>query len=283
MSPGASSRRRAMRQFLCVIKTRTSRWRSQYPGGVYKDTWLVPWASLKATEGAEKSCRTRRRVRGLRKGKTRSREGKSRSNWIPPANVPNNPGRCVKHKVRMLDFHAKVAKSVVKRFEVLVEKGKLNPKSGQGWHKYEAQWDRIHKWALRDKLSADSCFGFSFVDFLENRVGVFVKSRAGVTNSDDSFLALMQSSGLKPRNKHVEIDRRERKKVDSSSRGPITIRRGAETKFCRGCGDRVLASADAPPCPTCYERQHGIFPPGGRGVSVMTIAELGRAYRARRT
>jgi len=282
----ASFRRRFRRQYLGARKrSSTIRWRLTIPWGdrgtVSVDKQVCK--SLKADKGAEKSLRRKRRSkRGRRRGKQRSRGRHPRSQPAQTANVYNNTDRTVKHKLRMLEFHRKVGEDVKQRFRILVEKRLLVPAKGIGWKRYQAQWDRIHTWArLRDRLSADAVFGHSFVDFLEYRIDVKVYSRSGVLNSRDSLFGAMMNL---PRRGSVGENNHQQGGLASRSpeqrTGNISILPGRSTKFCRGCGSRI--PRDQFPCYTCHERQHGVRHPSDRGVSVMTIRDLGRAYRVHR-
>lgn len=70
----ASFKRRSLRLFLGARKSRTIRW----IGPPTVRVGIYTLGRVKADEGAEKSCRKRRRRRGQRKGKSRSRVGKTR-------------------------------------------------------------------------------------------------------------------------------------------------------------------------------------------------------------
>jgi len=71
--------------------------------------------ALKASEGVEKSCRTRRRKRGLRVGKDRSRGGKPRRS--PPIRPPNPkpPSEPSKHFTRCYVYVLKTANALYRK------------------------------------------------------------------------------------------------------------------------------------------------------------------------
>lgn len=283
MCSGASFRRRLKRYSLSGVKSRNTRRRGIHPWRVVAHGRDLSMCSPeKASKGAEKSFpRTGKTHRGLRSGKVRARGGKPRHE---PERQPvrNNVDRAVKHQVRMLEFNRKVASTVIQRFKQAIEKGLLSPTTGHGFSKFSHQWDRIHTMMLRkNRLGADAAMSHSFTAFLETNVGVKVRSRKGHTNAQDSFAALLMSSNLprKPVENNPPVAGPSRASGLPTRSNNIAIVRGSSLKFCRSCGNRIPREFD---CHVCYERQHGLEAPWYRGVSAMTIRDLGAAYRVHR-
>jgi hypothetical protein len=110
----ASIRRKHLRLQLSVNRKSTAiRW---------MNAWVVRIhvSKRKADEGAERSCRTRRRRRGQRAGKPRSRGGKPRSNAGRPApQAKTESSRVFNHKARKNLWAAKAANRLARRPEAL--------------------------------------------------------------------------------------------------------------------------------------------------------------------
>jgi len=100
MCRGSSTRRRRLRlQLSANRKLTVTWWIGESTVGVVNIVKSTMLPYLKASEGAERSCRHRRRLRGLRRGKKRSRECHSRSNAPPPTQTTKEP------KVRSMNMH----------------------------------------------------------------------------------------------------------------------------------------------------------------------------------
>lgn len=181
-------RRQIRRYFGSVCKTaRGNRWRFPVPWGDGACDGKACGESMKAVEGAERSLRTRRRKRGLRKGKSRSREGKSRrsTNHRPPD--PNNTScRTIMRACAQLDFWYVKEEAFVERLrrfkkmedwsdEKLTRRGTYCRVPNFRYLAARAGWERIRKGMLRgNKALAPRCC--SFRHLLESRVGVLAEN-----------------------------------------------------------------------------------------------------------
>lgn len=196
--------------------------------------------ALKAIEGAEKSCRrTRRRGRGLRKGKSRSRGGKPRRS-TPPATAPKSTTRAVLHKVRMLEWNRRVADSFGQRLRDAYMYGSFNPRperpplTSRGrprvwpvrplYAKYQAIWRRLHDMISRKgkgsgKMEADAVLFGHFNGFIEKWCSVKMnEGRPGEPNLEVEMVQLMS-----------HINRNVRPRTPSANRrgGPRSLSRAA--------------------------------------------------------
>jgi hypothetical protein len=227
----------------------------------------------KASKGAEKSClRTRRRKRGLRKGKRRSRECHSRRS-APAATSSPNIDRSIKHKVRMLDWNKAVADRFSKAIKLYYEKGTFTPGTprGIGWAKLEARWSCLHGMMASPakggvKLNADSALCHSFVSFVEDCVGLYVMPRKGRLPGAGSFAALLQRADLPRR-----TDSGSRRNRPSGTIESGVLSHGRQSRdgriMCRACGMQFIPRGET--CTVCYARRHGLDGLSGRGGSVL--------------
>jgi len=129
---------------------------------------------LKASEGAEKSCRLkRRRKRGLRKGKRRSRGCHPRRS-APAATVPKSTSRAILHHLRCCDRMTLEFSQLGKTMRNSYMEGKFNPEATPRilFNRYLGKWvskrdhflGRQGGGRLKPALDAASCF--SFRDFV---------------------------------------------------------------------------------------------------------------------
>jgi hypothetical protein len=174
---GASNRRWIFRLQLGVNRKLTvSRWIGCATVGVVNTTST----RLKAREGAERSCRSRRRKRGQRKGKRRSRGCHPRRSVSLPAQTSKEPGvRSIGRHLRACDhWYERVA-----QFEKLFRASKMYeelkvqklPKANlMTWRVWSARWkvlhDRIKPYG--EGVTWCSRIGPTFSYFLEQRFGI---------------------------------------------------------------------------------------------------------------
>lgn len=177
-----------MRMQLCANRKLTAiRWIGQWTVRVHVCRVTARGQAYeKADKGAEKSLRSRRRrKRGLRHGKCRSREGKSRRTITHAAPVVQTTDRRLKHHIRMVvhwtkresEFRARMTAS--KKLVYLVDEGK----PGSKYRKWKTLWRAL---ALRvPRFQRRMIFGSSFAGYLEERLGLRLEQREKVGGFGD--------------------------------------------------------------------------------------------------
>jgi hypothetical protein len=135
------------RHFLGATRiTGDSRWIVEGPvrGSSFRTrvNWYPSVPYLKATEGAEKSCRPRRRKRGLRVGKSRSRVGKTRP--ILPHPTPDFDDdlrrRVLQRSVREDLWASARAKTIFVKVVSPIE-----VRYGKTWRRRDGVWEKIDR------------------------------------------------------------------------------------------------------------------------------------------
>jgi len=139
---------------------------------------------VKASEGAERSCRKRRRVRGQRKGKSRSRVGKTRPDPALPAQKLKEPKeRTILRHLRACDHWYDRQEQFGKLFKEsqLYRQGQGARYFGFGWEfgfrVWEKRWLQLHNRIepCGEGVVFCSRIGESFSYWLEQRFGLVWK------------------------------------------------------------------------------------------------------------
>jgi len=181
----ASSRLRKVRRYLlgATQKATRLRWIGQFTVrvmGVSQVTSTRP-VREKSQHGAEKSRLTRRRKRGLRKGKVRSRVRQTRRSLPNRQPIPKTPSlRLVNHRRRTERWLVKASESLRKDLEVYV---RLSRKPGDyvspvhpGKRKVKlhcmAKWQRLHMRASQLGFPPKMAFDSSFFRYLSKEFPV---------------------------------------------------------------------------------------------------------------
>lgn len=176
----SSHRRRILRLQLSVNRKSTAtRWMGMWTVGVHAgNVWSTTCTHLKASEGAEKSCRKRRRRRGQRVGKRRSRVRHTRepSHSARPFDQPSN--RRINSFCRASDY----CYERVNQFEKLIKQSKFVrhwqgsrslPMQPERYSIWKARWGNlrahISRYGEGVVMSCGICPSFSY--FLEQRLG----------------------------------------------------------------------------------------------------------------
>jgi len=200
MCSGASLRRRLLRLGLGVNrKLILTRWNGNTTVGVVRTSGSCS-SYLKASEGAEKSLRKQKRVRGQRKGKKRSRGRQPRSNSPPPAPVHKEM------KERTMMKHLRACDHWYDRQEQFGELFKVSslyrqsigphriylPESLVLYRSWRLRWQKLRSRILPcgDGVVWCSRIGPSFSYWLEQRFGILIETRS----SDMRHRALMNAS-----------------------------------------------------------------------------------------
>lgn len=183
-------RRQVRRYFGSVIKTaRGDRWIGQLPWGeCYRVFWCTLADHVKAIEGAEKSCHSRRRKRGLRRGKPRSREGKSRrSAPLRPPDPNSVSSRKIRRVVEQIDYWDEKTEPFLKRLEFYKDVSfwfrERETKKGTCWEptpRYFAARNRWNGYLHSMKRGSRGLILRSFATVLAKRTGVIVPSATSV-------------------------------------------------------------------------------------------------------
>lgn len=144
-------------------------WMNPSPG------FILRGCHVYSVKGAEKSCRTRRRKRGLRKGKRRSRGCQPRRTAARPANVSKTPSsRKVNHSGRKFLWAVKASNRFRKDCERLNKfpRGHLSeyhparePRRRMREH-CEVKWARLHSRATACGIPPVAAFHSSFWKYL---------------------------------------------------------------------------------------------------------------------
>jgi len=216
-----------------------------------------------ASKGAEKSFRsTRRRKRGLRKGKRRSRVRHTRRTALPATSSTTTVTRPrqVQNKLRILEWNTRVGNTFREQVLRAHQRGKFLPGEAirRGYRKYEAWWLRLHTHTLHGKpgtdmkLSADSALCHSFLSFVETRCGLYVRPARGEATGANSFASLLARADL-PRN---PLPLRKGPQGTRET-GPGSGSRRARPGYtmCRGCGEQFIPRGET--CSICYSKKHG--------------------------
>lgn len=282
----SSFRRRCIRQLTGVNINRVS---FSVEGGLtvwVRDTTVNRGCThrpLKARKGAERSCRSsRRRKRGLRRGKSRGRKRRSRGchprRSSPQAATDSNAvPRCIRHKLRMLEWNTSLSRrfssSLVRlhRRGLFIpyptgydSRGRLSPRVG--WKRAEARWECLHNHLLSKgrtgerRLNANSALGHSFVSFVESYCKLKVKTGKGIISGPDSFDALLHRANL-PRAPPKSTDVGNRPDVHRGALRALRDQRRQGGTMCRRCGEFTVGGGE---CPTCYAKAHGSALKSGR-------------------
>lgn len=150
--------------------------------------------------GAEKSCRSRRRKRGLRSGRRRSRGGKPRRTATLPA--PVSTSRRVSSAVRFFEFYDARISSLIEKCRRSPNIVVRNPMSsvdkssfGPGYFWFRTQWRLLHKGVMKkqDHVYSRACLSNGPQQFLEERLGVILPGRRELkafTDFDDLLTTL---------------------------------------------------------------------------------------------
>jgi len=144
-------------------------WMNPSPG------FILRGCRVYSTDGAEKSCRTRRRKRGLRKGKRRSRGCQPRRSAAGPATASKTPSsRKVNHSGRKFLWAVKASNRFRKDCERLNKfpRGHLSdshpaagPRRRMREH-CEVKWARLHSRATASGIPPVAAFHSSFWKYL---------------------------------------------------------------------------------------------------------------------
>jgi len=187
----------------------------------------------KASEGAEKSCRVRRRKRGLRKGKKRSRVGKTRSNapLPPPDSGPSN--RMFRMTLRAFDWAEGRAKVVANHIGVLQFGA---PVSAYIRQRYDTEKSTVKR--VAGEACASHLFGSGLRFFLEKHGKLVPRSRPGARYVLKDMLETRQ---IDVRGDRVENKRPVREYPPpsahwSDARAVMASRSGIP-RICRHCGN----------------------------------------------
>jgi hypothetical protein len=207
-----SVRRQCLRQMLGANRKVTSiRWIGQWTARVQLcRVHNRSSAYVKADNGAEKSLRSqRRRKRGLRHGKNRSREGKSRRTSTHPAPVPKQSPRRLNHHIRMVEHWTKRESELRKRMHASVKSGYVIDKGKPGfmyseWRKvYLALASRVPKFQRR------MIFGSSFAGYMEERFRLDLSHREKLGGFGDLMdhlrIVVQLPIGTEPGRPKVEV------------------------------------------------------------------------------
>jgi len=216
---------------------------------------------VKADEGAEKSCRCRRRKRGLRKGKCRSRGRQPRELRLPPPQSKEPTERTMNRLVRQIDFWA----SRVDQFSDLISKAdkrKLELATSRCLDdKYESTDLRVYKtWEVRygkllrripEGLRGATGIGACFSFYLANRFGI----------NDTSLFDLREMLGsIQHSREQREFEiLKERLDKQRSKRRVYFLR-------CWRCKERWSSEFPTGLCPQCGLRNARPPPRGGAGA-----------------
>jgi len=172
----ASVSRMRLRMQLCVNrKLVATRWIGGWTVGVH----VLGCPRLKASEGAEKSCRKRRRLRGQRRGKMRSRGRHPRSSAPTPARRVNEPkDRTITKHLRACDHwydREEQFKNLFLQSQLyrLLVSGHRELESYRVWR---GRWKSLHDHVVRFGEGVVWCsrIGPSFSYWLEQRFGIIV-------------------------------------------------------------------------------------------------------------
>jgi len=261
--------RRKVRRF-CSSAMRilnSTRWIAQQTVWVCRRDVEVPPMDeyAKASKGAEKSCRTRRRKRGLRKGKSRSRgchPRRSSPNRQTLAKPPSS--RKVNHIGRKFIW-AVVASN---KFRSACKKFRKTPlwvrsKNGLSWWDSRERWTRFSTRATEIGVPYQAAFHKTFWDYIRIEVD---------DDPGDGFACLL--AGL-PRKEELDPDYRptadpsrrvggSKAAVDSVGNS-IYVPPAVVCKHCRGLGT-VPGLGYPNGCRFCYRRP--TKPRGGRSSNV---------------
>jgi len=182
---GASNRRRILRLQLSVNRKLTViRWIGCATVGVVNTTST----RLKANEGAERSCPSRRRVRGQRIGKRRSRGRQPRSNSPHPTRSLEEPSNRVMNKhLRACDHFYDRQEEFGKffmqsRLHKMMKVGiSLSTDSKESFCLWRTRWFKLRKAILPFGEGVVWCsrIGPTFLYWLEQRFGIVVNWRNG--------------------------------------------------------------------------------------------------------
>lgn len=192
---------------------------------------------LKASEGAEKSCYTKRRKRGLRKGKRRSRVCQTRRTASRPATSSKSPSaRKVNHVGRKFVWAAQARSNLAKDCEKLNKfpRGHLHSD-----HRAYAprvrmkqyclvKWTRLHKQATAIGLPPVVAFHSDFFEFLLKETSRGRKAALSALDELVFGLAPVDHTTHADENTIVSISPRNRPRRGRKQLPPVRI--------CRMCG-----------------------------------------------
>lgn len=169
----------------------------------------------KASEGAEKSCRVRRKSRGQRRGKRRARGCHPRDPQ-PTARSANDPtDRRINNHLRAVDW----AQDRVDQFGKLMRSSKLVG-LWSGSRYTSLQPERYSVWKLRwlalrnhittygEAVRSVSGIGSSFSFFLEQRFGILLSARELMLPVRARAVLLDMAAGLEIRNNFLSVRNR---------------------------------------------------------------------------
>lgn len=259
-------RRQARHLFLSALQgARTTRWRSAGPRGF---CWGIPLASEKASNTAEKSGGSKpRRLRGLRRGKRRSRECHSRRTVDRRQPQSHETTRPMKKWASQFDYWERWVDLLVRRMRPFVERsfltGQIDPRTGkairdwESYTKFRGQHRRLQRHIARAHLGARYKFAWNWRDFLYNSFGFSVlegdwENGSGNYRSQlsDLLVGLVRPSFKTAlEEKQTSKSRLQRRHAlrRTSKRDVTTPRKGVA--LCSGCGSALGSAHASPSCP----------------------------------
>jgi len=186
MGRGSSTRRRSLRLQLGVSRKLTVyRWIGSVTVGVINMSIgnTAHKNRSKAIEGAEKSCRSRRRWRGQRKGKQRSRGRQPRSRAPIPTRPTEGPSeRSVVNHLRACDFWYFRQEELGKLFLASNLYSEMKSSNGmdfsdESYAKWRCTWQKLRSHIARQSEGVIWCsrIGPSFSYWLEQRFKIIVR------------------------------------------------------------------------------------------------------------
>jgi hypothetical protein len=250
--PGMSGNRRRIRLQLGVSRKLTViRWTKAISVGE-----IV--IRLKADEGAEKSCRKRRRRRGQRIGKKRSRVGKTRlSAEAPRPKSPNSvSNRRITNQLRLFDYAEKksdeLRKLIIKKLGRTMERPRdLRIIPDSLYLAFLQMWRAFSRRVPVDEVR-EHCFGRSCTFFLEKHTGSRLKDGPQAVNQ------------LLRRQRQMREDRVSLAELKSSA--PSAFEKKFPPKFlipCEFCGVVSPSHTRTVRCFACDRRSFLRAPPKG--------------------
>jgi hypothetical protein len=184
---GASNLRRQIRRYFgSVFKScRGYRWSCNIPlGDGQVEVLDSPVVAEKAVKGAEKSWARSRRKRGLRSGRVRSREGKSRCITVHPTPDSNKCSeRVIMRAVRQIEFWQAKTEKVVKRFsrltkesqwfeEILTRRGEYRSHPRPVWSVFKRAYEQLYKAESKAHRAIKPMLAPSFIAFFSSHIPV---------------------------------------------------------------------------------------------------------------
>jgi hypothetical protein len=263
MGRGSSTRRRSLRLQLGVSRKLTVfRWIGSVTVGVMNTSVRTNAREnrSKAKEGAEKSCRLRRRWRGQRKGKQRSRGRHPRSRApIPTQPAKERSERTMMRHLRACDHWWERQEEMGKLFQKSKLYSDLRSSRGENFSdesyaKWRCTWQKLRSHIIRFGEGVEWCsrIGPSFSYWLEQRFGIIVRR---YTNNPVHAAATLRdwSDRIRIRNDNFKF-----RTIGNRSLVPRFI---FVCAFCKG-GRTWTGASRLGRCPHCSRPAIGA---GGRG------------------